>query len=96
MPRNFLPMIVFFTLLGTAALTRDKHHAPAPPPDSTVTDNWAQDTLNTLSLEEKVGQLFMVRMRVEFLGTESPEYLRLREHPAPSGLTGDVAPAAGR
>jgi beta-N-acetylhexosaminidase len=79
MPRNFLPLIVLFTLLGTAALTRDKHHAPVPPPNPTVTDNWAQDTLSTLSVEEKVGQLFMVRMRVEFLGTESPEYLRLRE-----------------
>lgn len=98
MPRNFLPMIVFFTLLGTAALTRDKHHAPAPPPDPTVTDNWAQDTLNTLSLEEKVGQLFMVRMRVEFLGTESPEYLRLREGIRKYHL-GSLAmsvPAAGR
>jgi beta-N-acetylhexosaminidase len=98
MPRNFLPLIVFFTLLGTAALTRDKHHAPAPPPDPTVTDNWAQDTLNTLSLEEKVGQLFMIRMRVEFLGTESPEYLRLRESIRKYHL-GSLAmsvPAAGR
>lgn len=98
MPRNFLPLIVFFTLLGTAALTRDKHHAPAPLPDPTVTDNWAQRTLNTLSLEEKVGQLFMIRMRVEFLGTESPEYLRLRESIRKYHL-GSLAmsvPAAGR
>src|SRR5499425_478089 len=82
MPRNSLPLIVFFTLLGTAALTRDKHRAPVPPPlppTPAVTQNWAENTLSTLSVEEKVGQLFMIRMRVEFLGKESPEYIRLRD-----------------
>jgi beta-N-acetylhexosaminidase len=81
-PRNFLPLLVLFTLLGSAALTRDKHHTPAPPPPPApvvVTEHWAESTLGTLSLEEKVGQLFMVRMRVEFLGNQSPEYLRLRD-----------------
>jgi beta-N-acetylhexosaminidase len=80
-PRNFLPLLALFTLLGSAALTRDKHHPPVPPPPPApaITENWAQGTLGTLSLEEKVGQLFMVRMRVEFLGNQSPEYLRLRE-----------------
>jgi beta-N-acetylhexosaminidase len=79
MPRNSLPLIVFFTLLGTAALTRDKHRAPVPPPASASARNWAESTLSTMSSEEKVGQLFMIRMRVEFLGKESPEYLRLRD-----------------
>ena len=81
-PRNFLPLLLLFTLLGSAALTRDKHHTPAPPPPPVpvvVTEHWAESTLGTLSLEEKVGQLFMVRMRVEFLGNQSPEYLRLRD-----------------
>ena len=32
-----------------------------------------------LSLEEKVGQLFMVWVRAEFLNVNSPEYLELRE-----------------
>jgi beta-N-acetylhexosaminidase len=78
--RNSLPLIVFFTLLGTAALTRDKHRASVlPPPAPVVTQNWAENTLSTLSVEEKVGQLFMIRMRVEFLGKESPEYIRLRD-----------------
>jgi beta-N-acetylhexosaminidase len=40
---------------------------------------WAQNTLHSLSLEEKVGQLFMIRMRVDRLADESPEYLRLRD-----------------
>ena len=79
MPRNSLPLIVFFTLLGTAALTRDKHRAPAPTPPAAAAQNWAESTLRAMSAEEKVGQLFMIRMRVEFLGKESPEYIRLRD-----------------
>ena len=82
MPRNSLPLIVFFTLLGTAALTRDKHRAtvlPPPPPSAAVAQNWAESTLSRMSAEEKVGQLFMIRMRVEFLGKESPEYIHLRD-----------------
>jgi beta-N-acetylhexosaminidase len=40
---------------------------------------WAQATLDKLSLEEKVGQLFMVRLRVELLHGDS-EYEQLREN----------------
>ena len=40
--------------------------------------DWASTTLHSLSLEEKVGQLFMIRLRVELLG-QNPEYLRLRD-----------------
>jgi len=41
---------------------------------------WAQKTLKTLSVEEKVGQLFMIRLRVEFMNGESPDYLQLRNN----------------
>jgi beta-N-acetylhexosaminidase len=40
---------------------------------------WVRNTLRSLSLEEKVGQLFMIRMRVDWLADESPEYMRLRD-----------------
>jgi len=39
---------------------------------------WAQATLATLSQEEKVGQLFMIRLRVDLL-RQNNEYLLLRE-----------------
>lgn len=81
MSRNPLPLIVLFTLLGSAALTREKYRAASPPPPAPPvrTDKWAKSTLDNLSLEEKVGQLFMVRLRVELLGQNSPEYLQLRD-----------------
>jgi beta-N-acetylhexosaminidase len=87
MSRNPLPLFVLFTLLGSVALTRGRSPAasPDPPPDPAPTphlltegDRWAESTLHSLSLEEKVGQLFMVRMRAELLAAGSPEYLLLR------------------
>jgi len=50
--------------------------APFRPPVQGDAERWAQTTLNSLSTEEKVGQLFMIRLRVELLHDES-EYLRL-------------------
>src|SRR5207245_783189 len=42
-------------------------------------EKWAAKTLRKMSLEEKVGQLFMIWVRAEFLNINSPEYLRLRD-----------------
>ena len=37
-------------------------------------------TMSKMSTEEKVGQLFMVWARAEFLNVDSPEYLKLTNH----------------
>jgi beta-N-acetylhexosaminidase len=42
-------------------------------------EKWAQRTLKQMTLEEKVGQMFMVWSRAQFLNVNSPDYLRLRE-----------------
>ena len=42
-------------------------------------EKWAEKTLRQLTPEEKVGQLFMVWVRAEFLNVNNPEYLKLRE-----------------
>lgn len=40
-------------------------------------EEWAKRTLSKLSLEEKVGQLFMIRLRVGCSGVRNPEYMRV-------------------
>ncbi|HVJ06630.1 MAG TPA: glycoside hydrolase family 3 N-terminal domain-containing protein [Candidatus Saccharimonadales bacterium] len=40
---------------------------------------WADKTLRKMSLEEKVGQLFMVWARVDFMNFGGPDYTRLRD-----------------
>jgi beta-N-acetylhexosaminidase len=78
--------MVLFLLTGASHLALDKgqqlpigpsRNSPTPPPKSNEKD-WAQTTLDSLSLEEKVGQLFMVRLRVELLQRKS-EYSRLED-----------------
>lgn len=69
-----------FTLLAPTALTREQYRPPAapPPPPPSEAELWAASTLKTLSLEEKVGQIFMIRLRVEFMTGWSHDYLELR------------------
>jgi beta-N-acetylhexosaminidase len=40
-------------------------------------EKWAEKTLHKLTLEEKVGQVFMIWCRASFLNVENPEYLQL-------------------
>jgi beta-N-acetylhexosaminidase len=42
-------------------------------------ERWADRTLRKLTLEEKVGQVFMIWCRASFLNVESPEYLQWRD-----------------
>ena len=55
---------------------------------------WAQRTLSHMTLEEKVGQLFMVWAKVDFWNLNGPEYLRLRDamHKYHLGSWGITAP----
>ncbi len=68
-----MPKILFAIflalLLSVPSLAKDKPHA-APP----RSDRWAEKTLRKLTLEEKVGQVFMIWCRASFLNVESPEY----------------------
>jgi beta-N-acetylhexosaminidase len=42
-------------------------------------DKWAERTLRKLTVEEKIGQVFMIWCRASFLNVENPEYLQWRE-----------------
>ncbi len=66
-------------LVGSWALSREKHRDPVAHHLSRDEQGWAEKTLGTLSVEEKVGQLFMIRMRVGVSGVRNPEYDRLSE-----------------
>ncbi len=78
--RNPVLLIVLFTLLGSSALTREQYRMPSPAVSQRDGEAWARKTLKELSLEEKIGQLFMIRLRVEFLDGQSLDYLQLRNN----------------
>lgn len=72
-----LPLLAL--ILCLPALAKEKSKNPAPVRHSSAGDKWAEKTLHKLSVEEKVGQLFMIWCRASFLNVESPEYLQLKE-----------------
>jgi beta-N-acetylhexosaminidase len=78
-----MPKILGFLLLAVClaspAFAKDKHQRPAPIHNTRDGDKWAEKTLHKLTVEEKVGQVFMIWCRASFLNVESPEYLQLRD-----------------
>ena len=79
-----LPMLrtmAFLLLLvvSVPAFAKDKYQHPGPVLLDHKGEKWAEKTLRKLTLEEKVGQVFMIWCRAGFLNLQSPEYLQLRD-----------------
>ena len=74
-----LGLLLFALALTPVTLAKDKYQRPGPIRLSHNGEKWAEKTLHKLSLEEKVGQVFMIWCRASFLNVENPEYLQLRE-----------------
>jgi beta-N-acetylhexosaminidase len=71
--------LVLLLSLLSSAFAKDKFSQPRAIQLDHDGEKWAQKTLHKLSPEEKVGQLFMIWVRAEFLNVNSPEYLQLRD-----------------
>ena len=78
MSRQFISCLLILTFACTA-FAREKYQQTGPIHLDRNGEKWAEKTLRKLSLEEKVGQLFMIWVRAEFLNVNSPEYLQLRD-----------------
>jgi beta-N-acetylhexosaminidase len=79
MPRRPAFLFALFLLCCLNALGKEKFQRPGPIDLDPAGGKWAEKTLHKLSLEEKVGQLFMVWVRAQFLNADNPEYLQLRD-----------------
>jgi beta-N-acetylhexosaminidase len=66
-------------LLPVSGFAKDRYLGPGPIKLDREGIKWADKALKRMSLEEKIGQLFMVMVRVEFMNVESPDYLQLRD-----------------
>jgi beta-N-acetylhexosaminidase len=74
---RILVAVALVSLVGSSTVPREKHRDPAALHLPSEDQAWAEKSLASLSLEEKVGQLFMVRLRVGLSGVRNPEYERL-------------------
>lgn len=79
MSRRLLALFLLVCVLSSAALSEDKDKFQKPGPVQLTRDGekWAEKTLRKLSLEEKIGQMLMVRAIVEFRNVDGPEFQAL-------------------
>jgi beta-N-acetylhexosaminidase len=72
-------LFAFFLVLALTLPAFAKKQPHPAPRSATGGDKWAEKTLRRLSVEEKVGQVFMIWCRASFLNVENPEYLQWLE-----------------
>ncbi len=79
MPRIFAAL--FLIALSLPAFAKDKVKHAKPPSIQLTKDGekWAEKTLRKMSVEEKVGQLFMIWCRASFLNVQNAEYQQWRD-----------------
>ncbi len=73
---TLLLTLSLFLAISAAAKTK---YQPLPVHLDHGGEKWAEKTLKKMSVEEKVGQLFMIWTRAEFLNVNSPAYVQLRD-----------------
>jgi beta-N-acetylhexosaminidase len=69
---------IALTLLISPAFAKTKYQ-PLPVHLDREGEKWAEKTLHKMSVEEKVGQLFMIWTRAQFFNVNSPDYAQLRD-----------------
>ena len=74
-----LRFLLSILLIATSGFAKDKYQRPGPIHATSAGEKWAEKTLHKLTLEEKVGQVFMIWCRASFLNVENPEYLQWRD-----------------
>lgn len=70
-------LLIFVLLFVSLTVAKDKDQGPGPIHLDKDGEKWAQKTLKKMSLEQKVGQMFMVWARVQFLNVNDPDFQKL-------------------
>jgi beta-N-acetylhexosaminidase len=70
----YLALFAGFVALTCSASAKERYTRSGPPHLDRDGEKWVRRTLDKMSTEEKVGQLFMVWARAEFFNVKSPEY----------------------
>jgi beta-N-acetylhexosaminidase len=83
MRRSLCLFLVILMTLPTPSLAasknKDQYLKPGPIHLDRDGEKWAEKTLHKLTTEEKVGQLFNVWVRAQFLNADSADYEQLRD-----------------
>jgi beta-N-acetylhexosaminidase len=77
-PLLLLALVCIFSIRALPA-SGPKFQTPAPVHLDKAGEKWAQKSLKKMSLEQKVGQMFMIWSHAQFLNVGSAEYIGLRD-----------------
>jgi beta-N-acetylhexosaminidase len=82
MLRYLLLAVLVFCAVGSFARDKSKERFQRPGPIHLDRDGrkWADKTLRKMSPEEKVGQLFMIWAKVQFLNEADPTWIQLQDN----------------
>jgi beta-N-acetylhexosaminidase len=72
-------LLVALLLLGSLSFAVADDVADASAASDSTGARWAERTMRHMSLEEKIGQLFMMWAKVDFMNFGSADYIRLRD-----------------
>lgn len=72
-------ILVLILALAIPAVAKDKFLKSGAIHLDRGGEKWAEKTVRKLSLEEKIGQLFMIWVRAQFMNLNSPDYAQLRD-----------------
>ncbi|MGB8889822.1 MAG: glycoside hydrolase family 3 N-terminal domain-containing protein [Candidatus Korobacteraceae bacterium] len=78
---RFSLLALFSLSLGVSgfAYAKQKFQQPAPVHLDRKGEKWARESLKKMSLEQKIGQMFIIWARARFMNVNDPEYIGLRD-----------------
>ncbi len=74
-----LGLLFLFVVMSRPASSEDHFQSPRPVHLDKKGEKWARESLKKMSLEQKIGQMFMIWSQARFMNTGNPDYTRLRD-----------------
>src|ERR1039458_9799790 len=65
--------------MSTVSYAKEPFQTPGPVHLDRKGEKWARESLKKMSLEQKIGQMFMVRALAQFMNLNSPNYVAFRD-----------------
>jgi beta-N-acetylhexosaminidase len=75
-----IPLAIFLISIcfSPVICAKEPFQVPAPVHLDKKGEKWARESLKKMSLEQKIGQMFVVRALAQFMNVNSPDYISLR------------------
>jgi len=74
-----ISLVILCLVFAMPASAKERFQQPGPVHLDKKGEKWARESLKKMSLEQKVGQMFMIWARADFMNVASPEYTVLRD-----------------